>query len=116
MSVLEDRVTYRAFKSEESFIEDIYSVYEEFYDLPSFVHEVTLDNEAMFEYVSKRRFFVNILPYTRTKKVLLTPTFFDKRFAWRILGGGLRKSYNNNFISIGYYHVSKYLKMHRSAK
>jgi ubiquinone/menaquinone biosynthesis C-methylase UbiE len=105
-----DRVLYRAYKNAEAHVDDMYSVYEELYDLPTLEFEETITDRALFDYCLDRRHFLLILPYTTRGAILLTPVFNSNSLVWRIVGGGVRASFTENFVGACQRHISKFFE------
>jgi len=105
-----DRTVYRAFKDASAFMDDIFALYERLYDLPRFTHEEEVIDSALFDYCLARRYFVNILPYTRTRQALLAPALEAVGLSWRIVGGAVPDSFKSNFITVAQQHIERYVK------
>ena len=103
------RTVYRAFKDAAAYIDDIYSLYERLYMLPKFIHSEQVSDIHLFEYCQDRRYFVNILPYTKNRHFLLSPTLSGQRLDWRIIGGAVEDSFSQNFINTAQRHVGRYV-------
>jgi ubiquinone/menaquinone biosynthesis C-methylase UbiE len=91
-------------------MDDVYSVYEDLYDLPKFIHSEVLADRFLYDYCAQRRYFVNVLPYTKSRHALLSPTFGDAELYWRIIGGGVGDSLRQNFITTAQSHVERYVQ------
>jgi ubiquinone/menaquinone biosynthesis C-methylase UbiE len=102
---MNDRLIYRAFHDADDYIADMHRVYREIYDLPTVSHTETVTDAAMFEYCRKRQFFLIVLPYTSRGQVLLSPTFNDSRLSWRMVSGGVKSSFTDDFITACERHV-----------
>lgn len=106
---MSNRTLYRAFGDAAAYLDDVYTFYCEKYDLPLLKATIALDDKALFNYCKARRYFVNILPYTLDEQVLLSPAFSGDDLAWRIIGGAVKDSFENDFVSVSTEHVRRYV-------
>ncbi|MDO9487212.1 MAG: hypothetical protein Q7J32_02480, partial [Sphingomonadaceae bacterium] len=102
---MNDRTVYRAFKDAAAYMDDIYSLYESIYSLPKFTNREIMTDRDLFNYCKDRRYFANILPYTRNLQALLSPAFDESSLSWRIIGGGVPDSFESNFITVAQRHI-----------
>jgi hypothetical protein len=104
---MNDRLLYRAYRDADAYIADMYDVYRAIYDVPIFEYEETLTDETLFQYCRDRQYFILILPYTLRGYVLLTPTFYDSKWTWRIISGGVKSSFTEDFVDASERHVER---------
>lgn len=69
-----------------------------------------MTDRDLFNYCKDRRYFANILPYTRNLQALLSPAFDESSLSWRIIGGGVPDSFESNFITVAQRHIERYVQ------
>src|SRR4051794_4455408 len=100
-----NRLIYRAYRDADEHIADMHQVYGSIYDLPTFTHEEDVADAALFEYCRGRQYFLLILPYTSRGQVLLTPVFYNSKLTWRMVSGGVKSSFTEDFVGASERHV-----------
>jgi hypothetical protein len=103
------RVLYRAFRNADAYLDDLYHVYQSLYRLPSTRYEETLEDETLFEYCAKRKYYVLIVPYSADGHVLLERAFGNNKLSWMVIGGGVKGFLQDNFVNACQRHVSRYI-------
>lgn len=103
------RVIYRAFENPKAYLADLYSVYRTLYDLPNIVYEEDLDDSSLFDYCTKRDFYILVLPYTLDGSVLVERAFAHNRLSWGVIGGGVKPALNDNFVNAVQRHINRYV-------
>lgn len=108
--MITDRIPYRAFDDKVEYLRDLYSIYEEAYDIPEIVSSFELNDVHSFEYCQDREYFVVVVPYTYSKELLVERTFTNSKLGWILTGGSLRTDLNETFIACCRRLVSKHIE------
>lgn len=104
------RRVYQAFPQHVgAALDDLYEQFKAMYPhLPTIYWDTSVD-EKFFHYVSRRKYFSLIVPYTVNRTILLREDISGGHLTWTPLGGSLRRDKLETFIDCALRHVSEAL-------
>lgn len=102
------RVIYNAFRDTEAYLSDLHAVYRNLYPtIPSVSYVETVRDQHAFDYCKARSHFVLVLPYTNQRELLAERSFAHNELVWTVLGGSLRRDWQESFIDAANRHASR---------